>query len=148
MGISITQVKEEKITNIKVRKLFYNIQDAESLIAVKLLKCIGKVVRREDSFYPKQLLTAWVNHKRKPGGVLTSNRKAIVQALTRLYPENTFLTDANDEPSRDCFGKRIPDTIYIDASRAEFVAGATSGMIADESLPRGTIVSTSTRAHI
>ena len=66
MGISITQVKEEKITNIKVRKLFYNIPDAESLIAVKLLKFIGKVVRREDSFYPKQLLTAWVNHKRSP----------------------------------------------------------------------------------
>ena len=81
MGISITQVKEEKISNIKVRKMFYNIPDAGSLIAVKILKLIGKIVRREDSFYPKQLLTAWVNNKRRPGGVLTTNKKAIVQAL-------------------------------------------------------------------
>ena len=52
------QVKEEKISNKKIRELFYNIPDAGSLIAVKQLNFIGKIVRREDSFFPKQLLTA------------------------------------------------------------------------------------------
>ena len=54
------QVKDERISNEKLRKMFYNIPDACTLIAVKQLNFIGKVVRREDSFFPKQLLTAWV----------------------------------------------------------------------------------------
>ena len=61
--------------------MFYNIPVAHRLIAVKQLTFVGKVVRREDSFFPKQLLTAWVKHKRKAGGVLTTNKKAIVNSL-------------------------------------------------------------------
>ena len=81
IGINMTQVKEEKISNEKLRGMFYNIPDAHRLIAVKQLTFIGKVVRREDSFFPKQLLTAWVNHKRKAGGVLTTNKKVLVNSL-------------------------------------------------------------------
>ena len=70
------QIKEEKISNEKLRAKFYNISDAHRLIAVKHLGFVWKIVRREDSFFPKQLLTAWVNHKRKRGGVspLTGSR--------------------------------------------------------------------------
>ena len=35
--------------------MFHNIQDASRLIAVKQLNFIGKVVRREESFFLKQL---------------------------------------------------------------------------------------------
>ena len=114
IGISIIQVKEEKISNNKIRKLFYNIPDAGSLIAMKTLNFIGKIVRREDSFYPKQLLTAWVNNKRKPGGVLTTNRKSIVNALERLYPANVYRTDEKDDLLKDSKGKKIPVTIHRD----------------------------------
>ena len=68
------QVKEEKISNEKLREQFYNIHDAHRLIAVKQINFTGTIVRREDSFFPKQLLTAWVNHKRKDGGVPPSTR--------------------------------------------------------------------------
>jgi hypothetical protein len=34
---------------------------------------------------PKQLITAWVNHKRPKGGILTTNKKSIVKALHLLY---------------------------------------------------------------
>ena len=58
IGINIVQVKKEKISNEKLRAMFYNIPDAHRLIAVKQLNFIRKIVRREESFSPKQLLTA------------------------------------------------------------------------------------------
>ena len=91
IGISMMQVKDERISNEKLRKMFYNIPDACTLIAVKQLNFIGKVVRREDLFFSKQLLTAWLNHKRKRGGFLTTNRKSVVTALGLLHPDNTEL---------------------------------------------------------
>ena len=108
------QVKEVKISNEKLRAKFYNIPDAHRLIAVKQLNFIGKIVRREDSFFPKQLLTAWVNHKRKAGGVLTTNKKSLVKALQLLYPPTKFRTDDEGIPCRDKNGKKIPETIYMD----------------------------------
>ena len=97
-------------------KMFYNIPDACTLIAVKQLNFNGKVVRREDSFIPKQLLTAWVNHnhKRKRGGVLTTNRKSVVTALGLLYPDTVWRKDENGALCKDAKGKNIPETIYMD----------------------------------
>ena len=48
----MTQVKEEKISNEKLRGIFYNIPDAHRLIAVKQLTFTGKVVRRETLSFP------------------------------------------------------------------------------------------------
>ena len=75
---------------------------------------IGKIVRREDSFFPKQLLTAWVNHKHKAGGVLTTNKKYLVKALQLLYPPTKFRTDDEGIPYRDKNGKKTPEIIYMD----------------------------------
>ena len=101
--------------NNKIRKWFYNIPDAGSLIAMKQLNFIGKVVRKEDLFIPKQLLTAWVNNKRKCGGVLTTNRKSIVNALEHLYPANVYRPDENGDLRKDSKGKKIPVTIHMDS---------------------------------
>ena len=114
IGINILRVKEEKTSNKKIRELFYNFPDAGSLIAMKQLNFIGKVVRKEDLFIPKQLLTAWVNNKRKCGGVLTTNRKSIVNALEHLYPANVYRTDKNGDLLKDSKGKKIPVTIHMD----------------------------------
>ena len=112
IGISMMQVTDKRMSIEKLRKLFYNIPDACTLIAVKQLNFIGKVVRREDSFFPKQLLTAWVNHKRKRGGVLTTDRKSVVTALGLLYPDTVWRKDENGALCKDAKGKKIPETIY------------------------------------
>ena len=75
---------------------------------------IGKVVRRKDSFFPKQLLTACVNHKRKHGGVLTTNKKSVVTALGLLYPDTVWRRDENGTLYKDAKGKKIPETIHMD----------------------------------
>ena len=47
---------------------------------------IGKVTRTPEDHPPKQLLPAWVDSSRPQGGVLTTNKKAIVRGLAKLLP--------------------------------------------------------------
>ena len=114
IGIDMPQAKEDKISNEKLRAKFYNILDAHRLIAVKQLSFVGKIVRREEYFFPKQLLAAWDNHKRKAGGVLTTNKTSIVKSLQLLYPPTKYCTNNDGKPCRDKNSKKIPEAIYMD----------------------------------
>jgi len=82
----MSQVEEEKITNEKVRKIFFNIPDLRSLIAIRQCRFIGRVIRGPNNNPPKLLLTAWCNNKRVNGGQLTTNKKSIVKSLQLLLP--------------------------------------------------------------
>ena len=87
---------------------FYNIQDTRKVIAARQLQFVGKFMRREDEFLPKQLMTAWVNKKRPIGRSITTNKTStIAKSLKLLYPPNVFYSDI--------IGTQIakPD-IYID----------------------------------
>jgi hypothetical protein len=65
LGISIQQVQDEKIKNSDVRKLFYNIPDAERMVSIRQLNYLGKVCRNNNTnFLPKMLLLAWVDHQK------------------------------------------------------------------------------------
>ena len=70
MGITMTNVREEKITNSASRRRFYNIPTAEQQIAKRQLTFIGKIARNSDCQLPTKLLTAWCNHPQPKGGVL------------------------------------------------------------------------------
>ena len=107
IGISMAEVKENRISNKKLQEKFYNIQSGRNMIAARQLQFLGKLVRSEDSSIPKQLLTAWVNHKRLPGGVLTTTKTSYVKSLQRLYPKNTYRKDAET-------GKQVPIEIHMD----------------------------------
>ena len=102
LGIKMSRVKEEKITNKSVREMFYNIPDARSMIAARQLSYLGKMVRNHDDDYlPKKFLTAWVNNKRPVGGVLTTNKKALVNSLELILPP------IPERPSRGMSVKRL-----------------------------------------
>ena len=75
LGITITQVIDERITNESVRTRFFNIPTIRNQIAQRQLTFIGKVVRNKDDQIPTQLLTAWCDNKRRRGGVLQNNKK-------------------------------------------------------------------------
>ena len=83
----MTEVKEEKIRNEKIRKLFYNIPDMRSTIAARTSRFIGKVVRGPNENSLKLFLTAWCNHPRHPGKPITTNKNSVVKALKTLLPE-------------------------------------------------------------
>ena len=87
LGISILQVKDEKISNKTIRKTLFNIPDIRSQIAIRQMTFIGKVARGPNSQPAKMLLSAWVDNPRLPGGVLTTNKKSIVKSLQILLPD-------------------------------------------------------------
>ena len=93
LKINMIQVREEKISNKQVRKMFHNIPEIGNLIAAFQLRFVGKVVRHpHPEHIPKLLLSAWVDNKRPAHGVLETNKKSIVKALKKLYL-NTSETD-------------------------------------------------------
>ena len=81
LKIDIARVIDERITNISIRERFFDIPTIRNQIAQQQLNFIGKVVRNSDYQIPTQLLTAWCNHKRKPGGVLQNNKNNLAQNI-------------------------------------------------------------------
>jgi hypothetical protein len=86
LRIKMSQVRDEHIKNTRIRKIFFNLPDAQSLIAIRSATYIGKVVRSPNHCPPKQLLTAFSNNPRPSSGVIMTNKKAIVNSLHLLLP--------------------------------------------------------------
>jgi hypothetical protein len=67
LKIGIMQVKEERITNQRIRKIFHNIPSAKNSLNTRQLTYVGKIVRGPDHHPPKQMLTAWNQNPRGEG---------------------------------------------------------------------------------
>ena len=93
IGLTATateKVQEDIIRNEHVRRMFYDIPRVKNMIAARQLQFIGKIT---NSSIPKQLLTAWVNHKLPQGRPLTTNKISIVKSLQLLYPKDIIEHD-------------------------------------------------------
>ena len=86
LGISMTEVKDQRITNETVRRNCFGILNSEEKIATRQLTFIGKVTRNSDDHLPTKLITAWCNHKRRRGGILHTNKKSIFHNLRLTIP--------------------------------------------------------------
>ena len=86
IGISMTEVKDQRITNKTLRRNCLGILNIEEKITTQQLTFIGKVTRNSDDHLPTKLLTAWCNHKRWRGGVLYTNKKYNVHNLRLIIP--------------------------------------------------------------
>ena len=94
--IDIARVIDEQITNISICEQFFDIPTICNQTAQRQLTFIGKVVCNYDDQITTQLLTAWCNHKRKPGGVLQKNKKT---------PRRTFALFST-APPKTAFSRR------------------------------------------
>ena len=94
MKISMSGVKERRISNERIREMFYHIPNLRELIAIRQCRFIGEIVRGPNCHPPKQILTAGCNNKRATGAPIMTNKKSIVKSLKILLPEemgnNTF----------------------------------------------------------
>jgi hypothetical protein len=62
------------------------------------MKYLGKIVRDSTNHPPRQMLTAWIANPRPKGGVLMTNKKALVRSLHTLLPkEMTETTTTRDK---------------------------------------------------
>jgi hypothetical protein len=97
LGIRMQQVKDERITNKKVREMFFNLPSAQEMVAARQLSYLGKMVRNHDEEHlPLKLLTAWVNNKRPTGGVLYTNKRSITTHLNLILPAIPEKPDADE----------------------------------------------------
>ena len=81
----MTQVIDEKITNIKVRKSFFNIVTIAQTIYKQQLKLIGRIIRMDVKNTPKQLLTAANRGKRNVGRPSSTTRTAMLKNIKKLF---------------------------------------------------------------
>ena len=94
LGVTMLQVREERMSNKKLRKKFYNILTIQEEIAKRQLTFIGKITRRDRTHIPTLLLTSWSENPRKRGGIRKTNRKSIVENLQLLLPDKIPNTGA------------------------------------------------------
>ena len=80
-GITIIEVIEDRIRNIRVRKICFNIPGVHSQIVNRLCIFIRKVVRGPHDHPPTQLLTARCNNPQPSRCLITTNRVSIVKNL-------------------------------------------------------------------
>jgi hypothetical protein len=92
LGIRISEVIDDHITNEQIRKIFHDIPDAETILNARSTTYLGKVARSPDQHPPKLFMTAWVKNPRPKSGVLSTNKKAMVRSLNALLPEETTET--------------------------------------------------------
>ena len=87
LGIKWNQVREQHIKNREVRGLLSNIPNIDAFIHRRTATYIGKIVRANETTYPKKLLSALINDSKKPGATqLTFNNNfsnAIKKSLRR-----------------------------------------------------------------
>jgi hypothetical protein len=108
LGIRMQQVKDERITNKKVREMFFNIPSAQEMVAARQLSYLGKMVRNHDEEHlPLKLLTAWVNNKRPTGGVLYTNKRSITTHLNLILPPIPEKPDADEKSLEVKHWKRL-----------------------------------------
>ena len=70
LGISITQVIDEHITNDYVHMRFCRILSIRHQIAKRQLLFIGKFVQNSDNKIPTRILTVWCDHPCRRGAPL------------------------------------------------------------------------------
>ncbi len=51
-------MNEERITNERIREIFFNVPTAENTIVVRQMNYLGKIVRGLTNHPPRQMLTA------------------------------------------------------------------------------------------
>ena len=86
LGIPITQVIYDKVTNKSVQTRFFDIPTIWNQITQRQLTFTGKVVRNKDDQITTQLLTARCNNKRRRVGVLQNNKKNLAQSIRLVIP--------------------------------------------------------------
>ena len=93
LHVSITRVKEERIRNEHVRRMFYDIPRIGNMIAARQMDFIGKIVRASPDRPAQQMLTACCDNIRPVGRPFLHIKDYIIKNLRLLFanvPEVTI----------------------------------------------------------
>jgi hypothetical protein len=98
LHIRMSQVIDDHIKNSSIRKTFFNLPTAEDLVTIRAMTYLGKLTRGPMSNPAKQLLAAFVNHPRAIGGIIMTNKKAMVKYLNILLPSILHMETTTTDP--------------------------------------------------
>ena len=87
LGISWDNVRDEKISNLQVRKKFNNIKTVEMQIAKRRLTFLGKIIRMNNDNISARLLSAVCQGKRPLGRPNTTSRHYMLKEIEKIIPE-------------------------------------------------------------
>ena len=85
LGIRMTQVKEERIKNMTIRKQFGNIQEVSVYIRRRTWSYIGKIIRANENLLPRQLTGAWIQAPEKSDTHRNHAETSLSQHLKKKY---------------------------------------------------------------
>ena len=80
-------MRDEKISNVLVKKRFNNIKIAELQIAKRRLTFLGKIIRIPNNKIPARLLSAVCQGKRPLGRPNTTTRHSMLKDIGKIIPE-------------------------------------------------------------
>ena len=84
LGINMLQVKDERITNEKLRMRFNNIKSLSEIWRYRVLKFIGRVARQNPSALPRKFLSASIDNKIAVGRPFRKCKDATVESIRIL----------------------------------------------------------------
>ena len=86
LKIKWSDVIDEKITNVSVRKNFNNIRNIDSLIAKRRLLFLGKIIRLPRTKIPSRLISAFCPNKRPIGRPNYTIRHSMLNSVKKIIP--------------------------------------------------------------
>ena len=87
LGISWSNVRDENISHVQVRKRFNNIKNFELQIAKRRLTFLGKIIRMPNNKIPARLLSTVCQGKRSLGRPNTTTRHSMLKDIEKMYPK-------------------------------------------------------------
>jgi hypothetical protein len=112
LQMGIEQVIEERITNKRIGRIFFNVPTAKNRLVVRQMNYLGKIVRGSSNHPPRKMLTAWSVNPRPKGGVLMTNKIALVQSLHTLLPKE--MTETTTTRNKTTGKSTIKHTLNMD----------------------------------
>jgi hypothetical protein len=87
LKIKWNQVREQRIKNSQVRRLFCNIPNIEAFVKRRTAQCVGKIINLPEDMLPKKILGAWIPQPRKFGQPQLSCNNNFARTLQKILPE-------------------------------------------------------------
>jgi hypothetical protein len=87
LQISMTNVREQRLRNDKVRRMFYSIPCVRNMIAARQMDFVGKMIRGPPDRPSRNMITACCDHKRKTGRPQTTGKNFMVENLRLLFQD-------------------------------------------------------------
>ena len=85
--------KRKTHKNREVRGMLANIPNIDAFIHRRTATYIGKIVRANETTYPKKFLAAWINNSKKPGAPQLTCNNNFANALRKIVPNNILLSE-------------------------------------------------------